>query len=58
MGEGGGGRGEGGGTTGSKFVPSIKNILREICISGRVKEISWWGQWKVVFFSNPKGDLC
>ena len=30
--------GEGGGTTGSKFVPSIKDILREICISGRAKD--------------------
>ena len=40
--------------TGSKFVPSIKNFLREICISSRVKEISWWGQWKVVLFQIPK----
>ena len=43
--------------TGSKFVPSIKNILGELCISGRTKEISWWGQWKVVLFQILKGTF-
>ena len=46
-----------GGVTGSKFVPSIKNIVREICISSC--EEKYPGRYNgKLFFSNPKGDVC
>ena len=49
-----------GGVTGSKFVLSIKNSVRELkkFAYRRANEISWSGQWKNVLFSNPKRDVC
>ena len=42
--------------TGSKFVPSIKNTVRELkkFAYRRANEISWSGQWKVALFQIPK----
>ena len=44
--------------TGSKFVPSIKNTVREICIYRRAKENILVGTMEGCSFSNPKGDVC
>ena len=49
--------GEEGGITGSKFVPSIKNILSEISISSCEGNILV-GTMESCSFSNPKEDLC
>ena len=43
--------------TGSKFVPSIKNIVREICISSCEENILI-GTMQSCSFSNPKGGVC
>ena len=43
--------------TGSKFVPSIKNTVREICISSCEGKYPVRGKWKVVRFQIPKGTF-
>ena len=55
---GGGGRGGGVEVTGSKFVPSNKDTVREICIIRRAKGNILVGTMKSCSFSNPKRDVC
>ena len=43
--------------TGSKFVPSIKNTVREICISSCEGEYPGRGNGKLFTFKSPKGRL-
>ena len=43
--------------TGSKFVASIKNIVREFAYL-RAKENILIGTIKSCSFSNPKGEVC
>ena len=45
------------GVTGSKFVPSIKNIVREICISSCEGKYPDWHNAKLFFFKSQRGRL-
>ena len=43
--------------TGSKFVPSIKNIVREICISSYEGKYPDWHNAKLFFLKSQRGRL-
>ena len=43
--------------TGSKFVPSIKNIVREICISSCEGKYPDWHNAKSFFLKSQRGRL-
>ena len=43
--------------TGSKFVPSIKNIVREICILSCEGKYPGWDNAKLFFFKSQRGRL-
>ena len=45
------------GMTGSKFVPSIKNIVREICISSCEGKYPDWHNAKFFFLKSQRGRL-
>ena len=45
------------GVTGSKFVPSIKNIVSEICISSCEGKYPDWHNAKLFFLKSQRGRL-